>query len=120
MQPSELYSARLREREDEVALLRARERTLSIARLVAVAVAILTAAFSQFAIAIAAVVVFFVLVFVHDRAITRRTSAELSATFYRLGLDRLNDTWQGKGWSGDGYAEEHHPYAGDLDLFGRA
>ena len=119
MLASELYSARLRERDDEIARLRARERTLSIARLVAIAVAIITAAFSQFAVAIAAVVVFFTLVFVHDKAITQRTRAERSATFYRLGLDRLNDTWQGKGSSGDGYAEEHHPYAPDLDLFGR-
>jgi uncharacterized membrane protein YbaN (DUF454 family) len=120
MQVLELCQARLADREAEVQGLRGRERTMSLARLAAIAAAIVTAAFSWFAVAIAAVVVFLVLVVLHDRAIRRRRQAERSAAFYQAGLDRLNDSWQGKGIAGEGYAEEHHPYASDLDLFGGA
>ncbi len=40
--------------------------------------------------------------------------------FYERGIARLENTWQGGGESGERFSDAHHPYASDLDLFGRA
>ncbi len=39
--------------------------------------------------------------------------------FYQRGLDRISNTWQQAGEQGQRFADPHHPYAIDLDLFGR-
>src|SRR5262249_1915021 len=38
--------------------------------------------------------------------------------FYDAGLARLGDDWKGKGQPGTRFADENHPYAADIDLFG--
>jgi predicted ATPase len=58
-------------------------------------------------------------VVLHERVIRRRKRAESGAAFYERGLGRVDDAWQGKGDPGSDFADEHHPYAGDFDLFGR-
>jgi len=40
--------------------------------------------------------------------------------FYERGIARLENAWQGGGESGERFSDPHHPYASDLDLFGRA
>jgi hypothetical protein len=40
--------------------------------------------------------------------------------FYEQGIARLENRWQGEGESGERFSDPHHPYASDLDLFGRA
>ncbi|MGZ8710242.1 MAG: MutS-related protein, partial [Thermoanaerobaculia bacterium] len=62
---------------------------------------------------------FIVLVVLHERAIRSRTRAENGAKFYERGLARIDDTWPGLGDPGTDFADDHHPYAGDFDLFGR-
>ena len=44
--------------------------------------------------------------------------ARRGIAFYERGLARLDDRWSGTGVSGAAYADEHHLYAADLDLFG--
>jgi hypothetical protein len=44
--------------------------------------------------------------------------AQRAAQFYRDGLHRMRDEWQGKGPSGERFIAPHHIYSGDLDLFG--
>lgn len=113
------YTTELAQRDAQTAALRARERTISIARLAIIAAAIVAAAFSQFWIFLAGIAAFIALVVVHDKAIGRRKRAERSAAFYREGIARLDGAWQGTGFAGSGFAEAHHPYAEDLDLFGK-
>ncbi|HYH09916.1 MAG TPA: DNA mismatch repair protein MutS [Thermoanaerobaculia bacterium] len=118
MTASELYAVRLAERKRAVDELRVRERRLSIARLVAIAAAI-GVAFWSVAAALVPVVLFFVLVVMHERVITKRKRAENGAAFYERGIGRIEGTWQGRGDQGGEFADDHHPYAGDFDLFGQ-
>ena len=62
---------------------------------------------------------FLVLVIRHDRVIRARVAASRAVTFYEHGLARLEDRWAGLGSSGERFRDEAHPYANDLDLFGR-
>jgi MutS domain V len=50
-------------------------------------------------------------------AIRYRTRA---ISFYERGLARLNDRWAGSGETGERFLDPSHPYARDLDVFGRA
>ena len=63
--------------------------------------------------------IFGVLVQRHDRLVRRRTAVSRSMAFYDRGLARLEDRWAGSGEPGDRFRDEGHPYANDLDLFGR-
>jgi len=62
---------------------------------------------------------FVFVVWLHDRARRRRVRGERSIAFYERGLARLDDDWAGHGSSGDAFLDPEHPYAADLDLFGR-
>lgn len=115
----ELYSERLAARQSAANDLRARERKISLVRLALIAAAI-GVAFWKLAAAIVPVVAFVVLVIAHERIIRTRKRAESGAAFYERGLGRIDGTWQGKGDPGTEFADDHHPYAGDFDLFGRA
>lgn len=55
----------------------------------------------------------------HDRVLTLRDTARRAIRFYESGLDRLGDNWTGKGSPGTEFLDPHHPYAIDLDIFGR-
>ncbi len=55
---------------------------------------------------------------VHARVRRRRLRAEQGAAFYQRGLARIDGQWAGIGSSGTRFRDPHHPYAGDLDLFG--
>jgi hypothetical protein len=115
----DLYVRKLTARRNEAAVLRNRERRASILRLLLIAAAI-AIAFWQIAAALLPIVFFVVLVVVHERLIRARKRAESGAAFYERGLGRIDGTWQGKGDAGSDFADDHHPYAGDFDLFGRA
>ena len=56
---------------------------------------------------------------VHDRVWKARDFARRAVLFYQSGLDRLTDQWAGKQSPGTEFLDPHHPYAADLDLFGR-
>ncbi len=44
---------------------------------------------------------------------------ERSRIFYLRGLERLRGEWAGRGHQGQGFADPKHPYALDLDIFGK-
>jgi hypothetical protein len=122
---AELYAQRLAEREAAVARLGTRERTVSTLRL-----AVFTAAVALGWLAFGAerlsavwllvpVVLFLLLVAVQERLVRTRRNATAAASFYRRGLERIEDRWSGNGIAGDEFSDDHHPYAGDLDLFGK-
>jgi hypothetical protein len=56
---------------------------------------------------------------VHVRLHDRLTRVERAERFYRRGIERLEGNWQGKGRTGDRFLERDHPYARDLDVFGK-
>ena len=68
---------------------------------------------------LAPAIIFFVLMLIHLRIDKRRQFARRAARYYEQGLKRLDDEWAGTGNAGDKFADPEHPYASDLDLFGR-
>jgi hypothetical protein len=65
------------------------------------------------------VAIFVVLVVAHDRVLRRMGKFVRVTEFYSRGLARLEDKWAGTGESGDRFFDAAHPYARDLDLFGK-
>lgn len=114
----ELYVERLTLRQESSAALRAREKSISIVRLLLIAATIGLAFWSVLA-ALVPLIAFVALVVVHERVIRARKRAEGGAAFYGRGLARVDDAWPGTGDAGSEFFEDHHPYAGDFDLFGR-
>jgi hypothetical protein len=123
--PAEEYARRLADRRTRAGELARRDRLLSNARL---------ATFSAGAAAALAVffgkvlapgwllppaVLFVALLVVHDRVIRRRERAERAVAFYERGLARLAHRFAGTGEPGERFRDPGHPYAEDLDLFGR-
>ena len=62
---------------------------------------------------------FVILMFLHIRIDRRLRFSQRGIRYYEQGLNRLSDQWAGKGNSGDRFNDVSHPYASDLDLFGR-
>jgi hypothetical protein len=56
----------------------------------------------------------------HDLVFCDRSAAIRRIAFYERGLARLEDRWAGRGETGERFRDDHHVYANDLDLFGRA
>jgi hypothetical protein len=65
------------------------------------------------------VIAFALLMGIHNRVLRQRDRARRAVGFYEASLARLEDRWAGQGQAGDGFADPDHPYASDLDLFGR-
>ena len=62
----------------------------------------------------------FIFLLVWHERIARGVAAEKrAAEYYRRALNRLDGKWSEAGDTGDRYRDPNHPYADDLDLFGR-
>jgi MutS domain V len=64
-------------------------------------------------------VAFIALEFVHSHVLRARDRCSVLISFYERGLGRLNNQWHGTGKSGDAFLDPAHPYARDLDIFGK-
>jgi hypothetical protein len=64
-------------------------------------------------------VAFFALVHQHGKVLATAARAQRGAAWYERGLARLAGNWAGTGQSGERFQDEKHPYALDLDLFGK-
>ena len=62
---------------------------------------------------------FALLIYLHDRVFRARARIQRVIAFYERGLDRLDHKWIGKGVQGASFLDTEHPYAVDLDIFGR-
>ncbi|MGI8989030.1 MAG: MutS-related protein [Bryobacteraceae bacterium] len=62
---------------------------------------------------------FIALVIYHQRVLKARDMARRSIAFHERGIERLEDRWAGKGEPGIRFSDPAHPYAEDLDLFGK-
>ncbi|MBX9626539.1 MAG: hypothetical protein K2X82_22250 [Gemmataceae bacterium] len=121
--PAVVYAARLAARRAEADALRTRLGRLSLLRLAAFLVGLVVAvlgyatdAFSP-AWALVPAVAFFGLVVRFELTRGGLARAERAARFYAGGLLRLDGKPSG-GDDGSRYADDAHPYAADLDLFG--
>jgi hypothetical protein len=64
--------------------------------------------------------IFVLLVVVHERVLRSLRKAKRLVEFYERGTARLEDRWMGTGDTGERFLDPAHPYARDLDLFGRS
>jgi hypothetical protein len=62
---------------------------------------------------------FATLVIVHARVIREKDRAAAALRFHERGLARLNGTWRDLPFATEIGAAPNHPFAGDLDLFGK-
>lgn len=62
---------------------------------------------------------FGLLAFRHGRVLGRLERSRRAVAFYERGLARIEGRWGELGEPGDRYGDDAHPYAQDLDLFGR-
>ncbi|HEX8153758.1 MAG TPA: DNA mismatch repair protein MutS, partial [Thermoanaerobaculia bacterium] len=113
-----LYDERLSTWRATTGELTRRDRLTSMVRLAFVIGGIALLFFQPYA-GIALLVAFVILIVLHERTVRARTRAANAARFYERGLERLTNAWAGKGIDGKEFVEEHHPYSGDFDLFGR-
>jgi hypothetical protein len=65
------------------------------------------------------VAVFLVAAVVHGGVARRLRLAQRAVAFYEAAVARLEHRWAGTGDGGVRFLDEAHPYAADLDLFGR-
>src|SRR5579883_2051500 len=126
--PREAYEAGRSARSRELSALDARASriatvrlALAAAALVLVGVIVWARAAGWAAIALAAVVAGFLsMVFAHARVHAARERAAAALRFHERGLARLEHAWDRLPASSARFAPHDHPFAGDLDVFGRA
>jgi hypothetical protein len=123
--PREVYSHRLHELQLAQAAQRRRERLLGYAKLAMAAGTLLCAVLllrhtAAIAFLLAPAAVFVVLAVMHEKLIRQLRLRARSIEFYERGLARLEDRWAGTGETGERFLDPSHPYARDLDLFGKA
>ena len=123
--PRAEYERRLAERRRRTADLTRRHLHLSNLRLViaAAGAVLLWLAFGRARLspwwAVGAWGVFAAVAVVHAKVLERIERAQRAERLYERGLERLAGRWAGRGRDGAAFAADH-PYARDLDLFGRA
>src|SRR5262249_55842016 len=123
--PRSEYERRLRARRARIAALERTSLQISNLRLVVAAAgaALLWLAFVRGTWsplwAAAAGLVFGIVAVVHAKHLERLERAERGERLYVRALERVAGRWAGSGRGGAGFGDGH-PYARDLDLFGRA
>lgn len=123
--PAQLYPARLRQQQALAAKLARLDFRLGAAKLALVLVGLLAAWLAVFGQYFSAHwlwlpgAVLLALFLAHDRVVRQRARAQRLVSFYQGGIARLEDRWPGVGMTGLEFLDPQHPYAADLDLFGR-
>jgi MutS domain V len=123
--PRSTYTRLLAERRAEIAAREATHRKLGHAKLAvaAAAVALVWFALSKGGASILWVLLpiaaFVALVVIHEKLLAETERRRRAARFFERGLARLDGNWAGSGESGERYNDAAHPYALDLDLFGK-
>ncbi|MBN9163858.1 MAG: hypothetical protein BGO98_46270 [Myxococcales bacterium 68-20] len=126
--PRQKHEAALAARKAAADALESKARTIGNGRLFAALGAIGLVGAIAFAhapaetwLGVAALVVVFVaLVVVHARVHAQKDKATAAMRFHERALARLSGKWRSFPSTGERWAVATHPYAGDLDVFGRA
>ncbi len=72
-----------------------------------------------FGLVIATIAAFVILAVFHEFVLVKIRKLDAVIAFYKRGIARLEGRWAGTGEGGEKYISEAHPYARDLDLFGK-
>jgi MutS domain V len=123
--PVDVYTGELARLAALQEVERRRERILGYSKL---AIAVLTLAAAALlhlhsillAVLLAPVAVFIALAVMQEKLLASIRYRTRAIAFYDRGLARLTDRWAGGGETGERFLDSSHPYARDLDLFGRA
>jgi hypothetical protein len=123
-EPAAVYQERLAARRAAHARWERTDARLAHTRLAVFALAIITALVVWVAaltpwLLVAPLIAFLALMVRHDRVIRARETAARAIAYYERGLARIEDRWIGTGEPGTRFLDVDHPYAADLDLFGR-
>jgi MutS domain V len=124
-EPAELYSVRLLELRSVQAGDQRHEKRLGYAKVVVAFVTIAAAVVLLYYIKFLWLLVlpatsFAVLAVLHENRLQRIRFRQRSIVFYERGVARIQDRWAGMGETGERFLDPVHPYARDLDLFGKA
>src|ERR1039458_5799909 len=125
LDPRILYTERLAARRAGIAHHQQRHRRLGHGKLAMAVcgVALVWLALAQGSFSILWVLVpiagFGAGVVIEEELIKERERRKGAARFFEKALARLDGNWAGTGEAGDRYNEAAHPYAVDLDLFGK-
>jgi hypothetical protein len=122
--PVSIYSALLSQRRQETAALLGKHARFAYARLglaVCAAAVVWLALQRGFSILwiLAPAAAFVGLMMAHERVLRQLERRRRAEAFYERALSRLTGAWEGRGETGEKYADAAHPYARDLDLFGK-
>jgi hypothetical protein len=122
--PAEVYSRELQQLLRVQAMDERQERRLGYAKVAIVLGAIAVGlVFLRHRVVLewlgAPLAVFVWLALLHERVIGAIALRARSIRFYEGGLARIEDRWAGSGESGERFLDALHPYARDLDLFGK-
>ena len=123
--PRSIYTERLAARRAEITQQEKRHRQLGHLQLgvAASAVALVWMALAKNAFSILWVLVpaavFAAVVVIHEQLLQRLERRRRAARYYEKALARLDGRWAGTGEAGERYNDPAHPYAMDLDLFGK-
>ena len=124
--PREEYAPRLKNARKRLQELEQRERRVGYVQLLVSAVAVIWVLWllkhwsrSGFFV-ILVIAIFVVLAVVQDRLIQAVRHCSRVVRYYERGMERLDHRWAGTGESGEHLVGDSHPYARDLDLFGKA
>src|SRR5258708_5503475 len=123
--PHAVYTQRLAQRRQTLAVVLARQNQIGYLRL-AVAALVIACLWYTFrgplpgwSFALPAIA-FTALVWRQSRLETQASRSRRAIAFHERGLERLEDRWHSTGETGDRFSDPKHPYATDLDLFGHA
>ncbi len=124
-EPAVWYSERLIELKSAQAADQAQERRLGYAKVavafVTIAAAVLLLYYVKFLwLLVAPAAAFAFLAVLHEQRLQRIRQRQRSIEFYERGVRRIQDRWAGIGETGERFLDPAHPYARDLDLFGKA
>jgi len=123
--PTAVYTELRSAREEEISRLDRRHAKLGYARLATVVCAAvvawyaLTGGFSVLWVLVP-VAAFIALMAAHERLLRQLERQRRAKQFFEHGLARLRGDWPGHGETGERYLNTTHPYAPDLDIFGKA
>ena len=128
-EPRGHYEAGVKARALDVEACEKKSRAISVLRLFLVATAIgslgavawahLSKNGPLWTVLTVSLVGFAVLVVVHGRVLREKDRAAAALKFHERGLARLNGTWRDLPFATEIGAAPNHPFAGDLDLFGK-
>lgn len=123
--PYELYAKHLHDLEREKIAGERRGRALGYAKLViGLLVVVLAISLIHHPTALSflliPVAVFIAVAVMHEKLLEALRLRSRIMTFYERGLARLTEAWQGTGETGERFLDPLHPYARDLDIFGKA